>query len=264
MRSESFHFEIKGEDVEPGSVPLRDLLDLLRYLNATLVETARSQGLSEDEIDFSLTELKKGNSSDHNITASPRAIKSVDFLTRRLANRNTFGDLPQGVQKNVREMWRWAHDFGADGLAFTPNGSRITPAVIDVADGIPGERITYSGKTTLYGECISSGGAKQRSAKVRFPDGKIRAVRLKNLDLAKELGHRLYQRVGLIGRATWDAETKKIVVFQADRLSPYRDRDPGAAKPRTISEAFEELARASGGRWENVDPDEFVQEQRRD
>ena len=89
-------------------------------------------------------------------------------------------------------------------------------------------------------------------------------IRLKTQDLAKRLGERLYQTVGLRGEAIWSSgEKRTLEKFRADELTNYTDRDTPDRK-RSIVESFEALAKAAGNRWDNVDPDEYIAEQRRD
>lgn len=264
MLAQAFHFEVKGEGVEPGSIPLRELIGLMALLQGALTETAKARGLKDEALDYSLTAVNKGNSSDYQITASPEALANANYLTRAIANRDLLLALPQAARDKVRELWAWTYEHGYDAVAFSSNGSQITPAIIRADEEPPGERLTYRGTTTVYGVCTRAGGDTHRSATLRLADGKTKTVRLKTKSLAQELGRRLYQTVGLVGEAIWDADSRRIVAFQAESLSPFRDRDPGADRPRSITRSLERLAEAAGGRWDEVDPDEFVRELRRD
>ena len=52
-------------------------------------------------------------------------------------------------------------------------------------------------------------------------------------------------------------------VLSVSTSTEYTDRDTPDHR-RTTIEAFEALAAAAGKRWDGVDPEEFVREQRRD
>lgn len=120
--------------------------------------------------------------------------------------------------------------------------------------------IVYSGTTTLYAKVLAVGPA---TASVRLHGGNVLWITLA-AGVADALAGRVGQTVGFVGTATWNAETRAVVSFEADRLSPYRDRDPGMDRPRTNIEAFAALAEAAGSRWDDVDPDEFVRDLRAD
>jgi hypothetical protein len=122
------------------------------------------------------------------------------------------------------------------------------------------ERPTYSGTTTIYGECLS---VFPKCVTLRLHDGRTFGVSLAT-GLADALSDRVGETIGLDGKARWDAETNVLTAFHATEVTPYRDRDPGMDRPRTNLEALAALAEAANGRWDNVDPDEFVRELRRD
>ena len=124
------------------------------------------------------------------------------------------------------------------------------------------ERLTYRGQTTVYGELLRiEPHTGVPTAHLRFHTGVERWVTL-TPHVASGLAERVGETVGLIGTAVWDAATNEMVRFDADALSPYRDRDPGMDRPRTIEEAFQSLAEASNGCWDDIDPDEFVRQLR--
>lgn len=136
-------------------------------------------------------------------------------------------------------------------------------ATIHPDDDLQESSGTYKGLTTLYAECTRVGGTRKPSAEVKLLSGERRTIRLSSLGLSQELGNRLYHVVGLDGEAEWDLLTNEMVSFYAERLTEFTDRNSDGTK-RTVVQAFDELARASKGRWEKVDPEEYVTNLRRD
>lgn len=136
----------------------------------------------------------------------------------------------------------------------------------DVPEGGPSihqsSASVFRGLTVIYGTCIRAGGDCHESAQIKLLDGKHITIRLKSEDLAKEMGKRLYQVVGLYGEATWDSRSQEMTEFRADHLTEYSDRNSDGSE-RTFVQSLEALARAAGNRCDNIDPDAFVQEQRR-
>jgi len=125
------------------------------------------------------------------------------------------------------------------------------------------EKKTLRGKTTLCGVCQRVGGVRKKTAHIRLLSGEIKAVQLKSRELAQQLGIRLYQMVGLEGEGIWNSETLDLQEFRADSLSPYRDRSD-SGELFTISDSLKALSDASGNRWDNVSPDEYIEELRHD
>src|SRR5262249_1420463 len=110
---------------------------------------------------------------------------------------------------------------------------------------------TIKGQTTIWGRLIRIGGKQKSVAKLELPDGSDLYVRVPK-NLAIELGSRLYEDVSLEGEATWEADKGAIIAFSASRVTSY------SPHRRSIVQTFKDLAEASEGRWNDIDPEEFV------
>ena len=74
--------------------------------------------------------------------------------------------------------------------------------------------------------------------------------------LARDLGKRLYDTVGLIGKAEWDVDTGEIISFRGSEISPFKPQKRG------IADAFREMAAMIAPNSLNLksfDPDQKVQ-----
>lgn len=118
---------------------------------------------------------------------------------------------------------------------------------------------TYRGITELYGRVIL---LSAEGASVNTHSGDRIEIAPECKDFADLRVGRTY---GFQGEAHWCLDSDRVVSFDAKRLGPYRDRDhPDDPRPRTNAEAMDNLAKASGDRWDNIDPDEWLRELRSD
>jgi hypothetical protein len=117
-----------------------------------------------------------------------------------------------------------------------------------------GKAKTVSGGTTIYGTLLRIE-SPSGMAQLRLPDDREFWLTAP-ADVLTSMAPRLGKEIGLHGSASWDIESLEMVAFRAAELSIY---DPEA---RSLTEAFEALAEASQGRWEDVDADEYVRKVR--
>jgi hypothetical protein len=72
--------------------------------------------------------------------------------------------------------------------------------------------------------------------------------------MARKLAHHLYDEVCIAGDAVWDTTNWAIQDFRATELLDFG--------PGRLTVAFEQLAEAAHGRWDNVDVDAYVAQTR--
>lgn len=261
MASNEFLLKIEGTDVFPDTVDIGELADVLSYFRSAVVAIADGTSNASGDVALSLVKIDEG-SDKLTLCASPRSLRAVSVLTHALAT-NSVSELPKSSHKPIRELWKAIRSNGWDRCVFIGNGSQIGSGEISSDVELFPDTSTYRGITTIYGECIRAGGTQRKSAQIKLLDGRTMSIRVKSKDLAIELGHRLYQIVGLSGEATWSSVNSEMEEFRADELTPYNDRNMDGTK-RTFIQSLESLASSAGNRWDGVDPDAFVQEQRRD
>lgn len=74
--------------------------------------------------------------------------------------------------------------------------------------------------------------------------------------MAEALGERLYQTVSLEGQAVWDTTDWSLDSFKAAKICDYAET--------SLASTFAALAELSGGRWDDVNPDEYLRSLRDD
>lgn len=261
MADNEFLLRIVGEDVSPQSVDVDDLTDVIRGFRGAIASIAGEDG---HRVFLGLVNVAATASDSETLTlsGSPETLASAQELVRSLASDTTH-KLPEKARICLRNIWKSTFRRGWDACEFSGNGSAIGNAAIlreKELFPIPG---TYRGTTTLYGRCIRAGGERRKTATLKLTNGETLTITLKTTKLAKQLGERLYQVVGLKGEAIWQSSDRSLSDFRADTLTDYTDRDT-PLRERSVVEAFDALVIAAGNRWDNVNPDEFVREQRRD
>lgn len=253
MVKSQFRFSIRGPGVQPDTVRLRDLTEVLSLLEATLAHTAKAFGASDkDDLSISLTEISPG-STDCVVATSDPMFRAATVVTKAVADDN-FADIPLAGQSGLRGIWKKGASNGWD-FSIIPVGNGVNEAHISHDHEIlrPGQ---ISGRTTLYGRCIHTGGEKP-TVRLRLLDGTFFTAELRSKEMAQELGQRLYKMVGLDGEAKWSAEEWKLERFRATAITDYQGTEDTVA-------AFANLSEAAGDVWDGVDAQGYVQDLRAD
>lgn len=253
MRNHRFTFVIEGDGVSPNTVSVRDLYDVVSNLEAAIAITARYSGASDDDdLMLSLVDISPG-SDTLTCAVSAKMYGAASVVSHGISSRD-FSRIPVPAHPRLYALQRKASNASWS-LGFHANGNGIARAVIRPDDELfKPPRI--EGSTTLYGRCDRPGGERPPTARLTLLTGERVAIRLANRQLAKQIGMRLFEVIGLEGVATWNTEDWSLASFKAQRLTEYHETDPVTA--------FRHLADAADGFWDTVDPDAFVADLRAD
>jgi hypothetical protein len=250
-----FQLQLIGANVTPETVPAKELADFVEQVEAAVRAAVERDptlaALSPDEVLVSLVGVDEG-SNKLTFAVASAALLAVAAITEAVATAH-YAAIPPPSQEALSAISRqaarrkWLVEFQPD------QGRGIRHAVISEDHPVPAPTVAkISGSMTILGQCMRVGGAQPR-AEIRLPSGDLLFIDITE-EMAISLGPLLYKPVSLEGRATWEVEGWKLVEFRATRLTEYR----GAPIPQT----FAELAKASGGRWDNIDAAEYVRELR--
>jgi hypothetical protein len=106
-----------------------------------------------------------------------------------------------------------------------------------------------SGHTAIVGRCMRVGGDTP-TVEVRI-EGRPKNLHVRvTEEIAKSVAKRLYDEVVLEGNAFWRAEDWHLETMEAIAVTEF--------KRLPLPVAFERLAKASKGRWEEIDASEYV------
>ena len=155
---------------------------------------------------------------DQNIAA---AVNTGRFDGMSVKARASLGEIVNFVKR------RQCHVELSDSKHSEPI-ARITPEF-----SLP-EDYTLTGRTSLIGTVVRVGGGSPKVS-LKLPTGKTLHCDTSE-EIAKALGHRLYDVVTCKGEACWDIETNQVIKFKI--------KDVGGFKDCRASEAFAALAGA--------------------
>lgn len=100
-----------------------------------------------------------------------------------------------------------------------------------------------NGETTLYGEIIEVGG-ETPTLQFRVLNGQVISC-IVSKEMARKLGKRLYEGVGIRGLAHWDTQTLKVESFEVYELTDYEEIN--------LVDAFAEVREAVGDAFDHID-----------
>lgn len=251
MNRHEVEVTILGADVSPEQVAIRDLVEVLSRIERAVLCFAEEtlEALPEGAM-LSLVALRRG--SEQLVFSVHEPLVPAMAKISEVVSTSHFSELPTKTYGALYELSEsmskrgWSLEIRED-----PRHS-IHNARLGAENALqpPYQPAFVRGTTTLHGECLRVGGATGPKAEIRLSTtDRILNVELSQ-ELAKELAPRLYEDVALVGQATWNTETWEITHFRVSEITDYRMTDP--------AEAFQELARAAEGHWDDVDAVSYV------
>lgn len=250
--SSEIQVTIDGVDVRPDTVPLSDLLDVLNKFNAALSATARHAGMAPTDIHISLIGVQSG---------SDTLVLSTDAQTHGHAQRiieaieeSDAGQLPPEAERSLRDLWKKAAtrewDIGIQRL----NGSSQAATIRSSRPLF--QQARAKGATAFVVRVIRVGGEGKPTATVLLADGQKLTASVASPELAEHLGSLLYKHVEVRGDAVWDTTDWSVREFTIREVGEYTEETSNPVA------ALDNLAKASQGFWDTVDPTVFIREQR--
>jgi len=244
-----------GQEVRPGSVDVKDLIELLSNWEKAIIETADSNNVSlpsrENATILSLVEITD-SSYGLGMKVLEKAVIVVGIISEALATGRFEGLPPKAVDalaavSRQAEKNKWA-------VQIVPGTSSVIRAAEISADNpVPAYAEPFvHGTTTLIGQLLRVGGADPK-AEIRDEFGELHFIKV-DAETAKLLALRLYQDISVEGNAIWSTDTWKIDSFKATEVNDYHAIDPVSA--------FEELTRRVQGAWDGVDVEAYFKAER--
>lgn len=250
MRLRKIDIRLEGPDIQPESIPVGELLDLLLCYERLLRDlTGKRHSKVERkhrEMRLRLVSVERGST-----TLSCLAPEELYNANRTISQAIGKGsDLPPEARDSFFRLRKRIEKLGCD---VKIQGEDLEPFAIS-RERVPTKRF-IRGETTVYGECIAVGGRKAVVKLVSGSGAQIR-IRLSN-ELAREIAKHLYEEIGVRGLATWEVSGPRIVDMEAYELLPYRRTSP--------KEAIQALQESAGKDWGKIaDPEEFLRKLRRE
>lgn len=243
-----------GNHIQPGHVRSRELGDVIAAFEeaiAAVVVRAHPE-LKTEQIIVGLATIHDGSIGLAFAAPLGDPVYRAAHQLIGAVQAHDWAGLPWDALKPLREVLKFVtrHQCVAD-LAVHHDGL-VAAAAITTATEIP-RAATLRGTTTLYAEVKRAGGMEPRvmlqtlSGRTLFCDT--------SEEIAKALGARLYEHVGVVGYAEWDYQTLEVIGFEITEVLSYRRTSP--------VEAFQSLRQEFGHYFDAIeDPEAWVHELR--
>jgi len=244
--------KFEGSEINPSNVKPSEIAELIsNFEKALLVSIKEDSEIDTNEILFTFEEIAN-RSLD--LLFKPKPSKNISNDTfnnsyRKLSKRISESDFDGFSNEGLialRGICKFTRKHKCVG-SFRLNNetlSSITPTT-EISIKQP---LCLKGETTIYGELIDVGGDNP-NIHIKINEDYIIIVDT-NREIAKKLGNRLFDTIGLNGYAKWEIETSKILEF---KLSSILDYNPIGAK-----ESFQQLKGITSGVWDNYNSNQEI------
>lgn len=263
----NYLFEVKlvGEHLTPDKISSRDVGKLIASIEQMIASIVARDNpaldIDEKDVVVGLSSVREGSYVLGFETAyESEAVRAYTTVTNAISTAD-FRSLPPNSIKAVKEIRVITRKYHTDTEFWLHNGQSVQLATVKPETLIETDEFVIKGTTTLYGTVIAVGGEDPPRVRLRLIGmGKTREFNLADrrgsgLALARQLGQRLYTKVGLRGTAHWDPYDMSLVYFAAEELTEYRET--------RLSQALESLSDLAGQYYEIVsDIDALVSDAR--
>ncbi|XGV99752.1 MAG: hypothetical protein ACAF41_12545 [Leptolyngbya sp. BL-A-14] len=229
-----------GNDISPGYIRSKEIAEIIEAVEEMIASQVISGNpeFRRDAVVVGLSEIRNESLGFQFLLPSLAELTLPAFLeiTDSIAT-GRFNALSKDTIKPLKKVFSFARRHDCNAEIYERNGDRKLLATITPDTELP-EVTAISGETTLYGEITRVGGADARNPKIQFKaiDGELIYCNTTK-HLAEIAGAKLYQQVGLIGTAKWNAETFEVEEFFVAEISDYEHPSSSAAF-RVLSEQF--------------------------
>jgi hypothetical protein len=238
----SIAIRLTGNAITPERVSAHDAAILIDAVETLIVSVLPSDVLSSDVL-VSLSGVgADGFSLLFSAPAAPGAVAEAFGQVAAILHSGRLEGLPPRAVEALRAALRVTHKHGA-GLELIERAGvrdRQRAALIDAAL-LPSRDVPcVRGTVTLYGAVIRVGGEDPPRARLRLLNGAVMTcdlARRKGWALARDLGARLYQLVGVRGEALTRVSDRALIGFRIDRVLPYA--------PNAVERALDSIAAQS-------------------
>ncbi len=239
---------LTGDDMRPDRVSARDasvLIAAIETLIASILAadpTAPADPSDRDAVIVSLAGLRPDGFALLFASPHPDQLTGAFDQVIDCLQRGTLDSLPTRAVEALRGALRVTRKYGATlELSATHAGRDRVHRTAFASDlVIKDHDAAVRGTRSLYGAVIRVGGEEPPRARLRLLNGDVIScdlARRKGWMLARDLGARLYQVVGVRGEARIRISDGALTAFRIERVLPY--------VPIGIERALDALAAAS-------------------
>jgi hypothetical protein len=221
---DEIEFRLIGEGIKPGLVRSHELAEILEAVEAFVAAEAMEANpeLAKDELVVGLYQIADESIGLRFKTTMAAAVLPAFIGAAEAISASDFDALSGQSLKPLQTVAAFAkrHNCRADIQVPGAAGplASITPDTVVPPPG------SMKGSTELVGRVLRVGGKVPR-AMIELLDGNVIYCDVA-LDVAKELGHRLYALVIFRGVAAWDTRSIKLQGFSITGFQEFPQRNP--------------------------------------
>lgn len=213
-----------GNDIFPETIRAKELADIISNTEDSLTNiiVKENPNISLDNLIIGLVSIGEG-SAKLRFKSSIQAVtlSAFSLLSTSLAN-NDFTKLPSASinsLKNISDFTK-KRNCVAEFRTHADSPSPLALITPSTEISIP-ESYYLEGETILYGRVERVGGVRPKIV-LRITDKQTVHCDA-GQDLAKEIGHKLYSWVGLLGKAKWNTEDYSLDSFRIEKVTEFHD-----------------------------------------
>jgi len=234
-----------GEYLSPETVRLEDLLEVIHGLTEAVKTVAGP--VTGPAARISLTRVDEGSCAV-TLQLDDSLARHGDRVLGALERRE-LSDLPydaaaaafRAFRGPLRKRWRVTLRRGE----WSTQGDVVVSELEPLAEPERPAPVLVRGTTSLYGKCVSLGGANKPKIEIQPLEGGSSIKAQAEKVHVQALASRIYEIVGVRGEATWDAESWEIVAFKVTEVLDYKDQG--------IMAGLTELQEAAGDAYDTAE-----------
>lgn len=219
-------------------------------LQAIIARDNPTLKLGERDVIISLAQVKSGSSAFEMTTELDSVVEPAYKLATHAITTKNFNRLPSRSVEAIKVIRKFSKTYSAPAELWELNGRDRQLAVVLPSTEIKAEEAGYIfGDTTLYGFLTGVAGESPPRATLRLLDGtsfSCNVTEKNSLEVARQLGQRLYTEVGVRGNARWEYRDNLVLdYFLIEELTEFT--------PIPIEQALDALHDLAGEDYAAVD-----------
>lgn len=231
---------MKPSDIRAGE--LAKIIVAFEDMIASTVQRNRPQ-IKKEELGVGLVKIEDKSIGLEFSTKLPElTIGAYEEITDLVAKEN-FLELSGETLDALREIHSFVKSKNCEGELFSRNGKTVLKAILLPSTEIP-QHPKVTAQTVIYGRIVRVGGVDPR-VMIEQASGKTTFCRVKDENLARKLGERLYTWAGLEGLATLDSDSLEILEFRVERITEYEGET-------SLVNAFAQLKELAGKYYADI------------
>lgn len=242
--SDLLEIHFTGPDITPESIRIGEIaiiLDAIENVLLTIV-SEEHKGLTKEILTIGLHNVTTGSLGLQFTSRLPEIVTPAFEEVAKSIQMGTGVNLPVESLNHFEKILSFVKRRQALADFVVVNGKSKTLATLTPDFEIP-KPVYLTGQTRIFGQIVRVGGVE--------PKVEVKTISEKTLycpfeiELASQLGARLYQLVGLDGVARWNAQNFEIEEFRVTGISEYQNS--------SLLDAFQSLSEIASEYYEDVD-----------